>query len=126
MQEQFEFNMQPVAQGLVDVEDLGYFAIEASNDEGLYYYIIVRTLLGTTTIATCGPVMPDVNMLPSGFKVTLDKIPYKEDKISLTVKKWLNDRSRLITQAHPIDVEDAIEQFRDVGAYLRDYSEDTF
>lgn len=126
MEVQFEFNQQLMPQNVIDVEELGQFAIEAWNDEGYYYYLIVRTLLGTASIASCGPVIPDVEMLPSGFNMSLDKVPYKEDKLTRTVTMWLNDRSKKLTNAKTIEISEAIEQFRDLKEYLKTYSEDTF
>lgn len=126
MEVQIEFNQQLMPQNVINVEELGQFAIEAWNDEGYYYYLIIRTLLGTTSIASCGPVIPDVEMLPSGFTMNLDKVPYKEDKLTRTVTMWLNDRSKKITNAKTIEIPEAIEQFRDLKEYLKTYSEDTF
>ncbi len=58
--------------------------------------------------------------------MTLDKMPYKEDKLSRTITMWLNDRSKKVTNARMLDIEEAIDQFRDLKEYLRNYSEDTF
>lgn len=126
MQVSIEFNQQLMPQSVVDVDELGQFALEAWNDDGYYYYLIVRTSLGTTSIASCGPVIPDVDMLPSGFSMSLDKVPYKEDKLSRTVSMWLNDRSKKLTNAQLMDIDEAIDQFRDLKEYLKNYSEDTF
>ena len=126
MQATIEFNQQLMPQNVIDIEEIGQFAVEAWNDDGYYYYLIVRTSLGTTSIASCGPVIPDVDLLPSGFTTSLEKMAYKEDKLSRSITMWLNDRSKKITQAKIIDIDEAIDQFRDLGEYLRNYSEDTF
>lgn len=121
-----EFNQQLMPQSSVDIDEMGQFALEAWNDDGMYYYLVVRTLLGTTTIATCGPVVPDVELLPSGFSMTLDKMPYKEDKLAKTINFWLNGKDKKLTNAVTIKPEDAIENFRDLKAYLQNYSEDNY
>lgn len=120
----FEFNQQLMPQSLIDVENIGDFAIEASNDEGVFWYLIVKTSLGVTTMASCGPVVPDVNLLPSGYCTYLSRIDYKEDKLIKQINMWLNDRSKKLTSASIVDIEDALDQFRDVGEYMRNYSED--
>ncbi len=120
----FEFNQQLMPQSLIDVENIGDFAIEASNDEGVFWYLIVKTSLGVTTMVSCGPVVPDVNLLPSGYCTYLSRIDYKEDKLIKQINMWLNDRSKKLTSASIVDIEDALDQFRDVGEYMRNYSED--
>lgn len=81
----FEFNQQLVPQNLIDVKEIGEFAIEAFNDEGYYYYLVVKTLIGTCTLLSCGPVLPDVPLLIDGFAVKLNKCDYKEDKIAKAI-----------------------------------------
>ncbi len=121
----FEFNQQLVPQSLIDIESVGEFAIEAFNDEGYYYYLIVKTLLGTCTLASCGPIIPDCNLMLSGFKITLDKCQYKEDKLAKSINFWLNDKSKKLTMAHIIDIDEALDQFPDVATYVRTLSEET-
>lgn len=121
----FEFNQQLVPQSLINIEEIGEFAIEASNDEGYYYYLIVKTLLGTCTMASCGPVIPDVPLLTSGFKISLDKCQYKEDKVAKSINFWLNDKSKKLTSAQIISIDEALYQFPDVANYMRNLSEET-
>lgn len=125
MQMTLEFDQQLQYQNYVDVEEIGQFALEASNDEGMYWYIVVRTIMGTTTIATCGPVVPDIDILPNGFSTTLTKMPYKEDKLGKTIGFWLNDKSKKLTTARVLDIEEAINQFRDLKDYLINFRDDT-
>ena len=120
----FEFNQQLMPQNLIDIENIGDFALEGINDEGNFYYLIVRTSLGITTLASCGPVVPDVNLLPSGYCTYISRMQYKEDKVAKQINIWLNDKSKALTKASLVEIEDALDQFRDVGEYMRNYSED--
>lgn len=122
----FEFNHQLLPQNILDIGEIGEFAIEACNDEQYYWYMVARSILGTTIIATCGPVIPDVAFLPSGFSMTLDKVPYKEEKIAKAISMFLNDRKKGITDAKVIDVIEGIDQFRELKDYLKDLREETF
>lgn len=122
----FEFNQQLTPQSLIDIDEIGEFAIEATNDEGLFWYLIVRTSLGTTTVASCGPVVPDVPLLPSGYSSSLFRMEYKEPKIEKTITMWLNDRNKLLTSARLIDIDEAIDQFVDLRSYLHNYSEEIY
>lgn len=120
----FEFNQQLMPQNLIDIDNIGEFALEGSNDQGVFWYLVVRTLLGVTTIAECGPVVPDVILLPTGYSSSITRMEYKEKKLNTLITKWLNDFSKKLTDAHLIDVDSALDQFRDVGDYMRNYSED--
>ena len=123
---QFEFNNQLMPQSLLEVDNLGEFGIEAHNDLGYYWYMVVRTILGTSIISTCGPVLPDIALLPDGFSMNLQKEDYKEDKIARIVSKFLNDFKKGITDAKVIDPIEAIDQFRELKDYLKTLREETF
>lgn len=123
---EFEFNHQLIPQNLIDIDEIGQFGLEAWNDLGYYYYLIVRTMLGTSVIATCGPVFPDLSILPSGYTSSMIKMPFKEDKIAKTISLFLNDKHKCITQAKILSFEEAIKQFRDISPYLQTLSEETF
>lgn len=110
----------------IDIADIGQFAIEANNDEGFFWYLIVRTSLGTTSIAECGPVIPDVELLPNNFKQSLTKMPFKEDKLIKAISFFLNDKSKKITKAIEVDINDALNQFRDFKSYLENYGNEAF
>ena len=122
----FEFNNQLMPQSLIDIENIGDFAIEANNDEGAFWYLVIRTSLGTTTIASCGPVVPDIELLPDGYTCYLTRMDYKEEKLIKSINMWLNDRGKKLVQAKVIDINEAIDQFRDLGEYLENYSKDIY
>lgn len=123
---EFEFNQQLMPQNLLSVEQLGQCAIEGTNDDGYYYYLIIRTTLGICTIAECGPVVPDVVMLPDSFTTKLSRLKCDEKKLTSFINRWLNDRSKLLTDAKCISVEDALSQFRDLKEYMENYSEEVY
>jgi len=121
-----EFNNQLMPQSVVEIDELGDFGLEAINDEGYYYYVAVRCFQGMAVIATCGPIIPDVDLLPSGFSMSLSKTPFREDKMTKFLNLFLNDKHRLLTEARLISFEESISQFRELKDYLINLSEDTF
>lgn len=121
-----EFNQQLLPQSVVEIDELGDFGLEASNAEGYYYYIAARCFQGIAVIATCGPIIPDVTLLPSGFSMSLSKVPFREDKITKFLNLFLNDKHRLLTEARLISFEEAVQQFKELKDYLINLSEDTF
>lgn len=120
----FEFNQQLTPQSLIDVDNIGDFALEGINDEGMFFYLICKTSLGVTTVVDCGPIIPDVSLIPSGYHISLIRMQYKEEKLSKTISMWLNDRSKKLTSANLVDIEDALDGFRDLREYMRNYSEE--
>ena len=64
------------------LENIGDFGLEGINEDGFRYYLAVKTLYGQTIIAYCGPIMPDIDILPSGFSTGLNKMEYKEDRLN--------------------------------------------
>ena len=121
-----EFNNQLMPQSVVEIDELGDFGLEAINAEGYYYYVAVRCFQGMAVIATCGPIIPDVDLLPSGFSMSLSKTPFREDKMTKFLNLFLNDKHRLLTEARLISFEEALSQFRELKDYLINLSEDTF
>lgn len=122
MQVSFEFNQQLIPQSLVEVDEIGQFGLEAMNDDGFYYYMVVKTVLGSALVATCGPIIPDFMDIPNGFKISIETMPYKEDKLTKIINRFLNDGSKRLTQARTIELEEAIDQFRDVKDFISNYS----
>ena len=123
---QFEFNQQLMPQSVIDIPEIGEFGLEGMNDEGYSYFMVIKTMLGTAIVATCGPVIPDINQLPTGFKMTLDKMPYKEEKLAKTISYFLNERNKGITSARLLDYDDAVSQFRELKIYLANLTQENF
>lgn len=121
---EFEFDLQPEYQKSIAVEDIGDFGIIASTIEGVQYYMAVKTILGTTAIATCGPAIPDIEILPNGFSCELVKIPFNASKIIKKAGLWLNDPYKKIKFAETTSFEDAVSNFRDITTYLDNLNEE--
>lgn len=123
---EFEFNNQLQAQNKIEIDNIGSFALEAVDEAGLYYYYIIQTIMGQSIIASCGPILPDIDMIPSGFHINLYKMPYQEERLVKSINMFLNDKYKKIINAYEISIEDAIEQFRDLKDYLRNLDVETF
>lgn len=112
-----EYNRQYAPQDCLYIDNMGDVSIEASNDEGMLFYLILVTKRGTSTMLTFGPVVPDIYELPSGYSVQLEEFDFETDKAQKKVSMWLNDRKK-ITKATIVTVPDALSQLRDAGSYL--------
>ena len=51
---------------------------------------------------------------------------FSETRLIKSIDLFLNDRDRKITEAREIDIDDAIEQFRDIKDYLNNLEAETF
>ena len=121
---EFEYDKQLIAQSIVDIPQIGSFAFKAENDMGDVYFMVVRTSLGKSHIATCGPVLPGIEEIPNGFNVNLTIMDYNEKKLIKHISMFLNDRMKGIYKVDLIPFEDALNEFRDLGLYMREKFEE--
>ena len=111
-----EFANEFVPQNLIDIPQLGNFALEAIDEEnGFYYYFLMKTSLGTSVVFNFGPIIPDFDNLPDTYNVTYQKLSFNDKKMKLFVSKWLNDSKKKITAANLITQE---ELYRDLKPYI--------
>lgn len=122
----FEFNNQFVPQNRIEIDQIGDFVLQGSNEEGYFYYLFAKTFYGTTVMISLGPILPDAFAIPTGFHVSLDKVPYKEEKIAKSINFFLNDRSKKLTDAKTIELSEMMSQIPDIKDYILNLNEDTF
>ena len=122
-----EFDNQYTPQNFIEIESVGNVCIEAINeDDGLYYYLLIKTSLGTTSIFEYGPVIPDIDKLFDSYVVSFDRMSYNEKKLSLFLRKWLNDRKRNITAAYVIDESKFLDNYKDIAYTIKNYSMEVY
>lgn len=120
MRQNFGYFYSSMAIGQLDVDDIGNCAIEANNDEGNYYYMVIETNLGFTKMFEYGPVQPDFNEMCKSVTCTFDRIEFNEKKISKRIYSFLNAPGKNITQAQIVDKEYALDGCKDIIEYVRD------
>lgn len=122
-----EFDNQYTPQNFIEIESVGNVCIEAINeDDGLYYYLLIKTSLGTTSIFEYGPVIPDIDKLFDSYVVSFDRMSYNEKKLSLFLRKWLNDRKKNITAAYVIDESKFLDNYKDITYTIKNYSKEVY
>ena len=105
----FEYLQRIVVDGELEVDNIGDCILQANDDLGNEYYLIVKTLLGVTEIIEYGPIAPDISILPPNYNIKYSRIDYNEGKIERSIDKFLNDGKRAITQARVVSLEDISE-----------------
>lgn len=121
---EFNYNVVKMSIGILDVEDLGNLAIEAYNEKGLFYYLVIRTALGTTSIFEYGPIVPDVHMLPKKVNCLFERIEFKEPTLAKRISQWLNNPSKEIIHAELVDYDRALDSCKDIVSYMKNFNEE--
>ena len=107
----FEYSVQRTFNESIDVVDIGNTALRCHGSKLDFYYIILKTVMGKTSILKFGPVMPDIDILFNDFSVSYKKIDYKETDISKEVDKFINDFRKEITLVEEITEYEAWQDF---------------
>lgn len=115
---EFEYDKELRANSLIDIPDIGDFGLEAYNLEGYYHYLFVKTILGETYVATCGPVIPDTSLITYGFSINITHFQYNEKALFKYINTFLNDRNKAIVGVNLMSAEDVVPYFSDIPQTL--------
>ncbi len=118
MNREFEYLTRVVVESSINIEDIGNCAIEANNDLGQFWCLIIKTELGWTEVFEVGPINLELNELLKSCNWSYKRIEYSENNISKIIDNFLNDGRRKITQAQEIDVEEAKKYFLNLADYV--------
>ena len=114
----FEFAVQRTFNESIDIVDIGNTALRCINSKMDNYYIIIRTIMGKTSIIKFGPICPGLEVLLSDFSVDYKKIDYKENLISKEINKFINDFKKEITSVEEITEYEAWQDFPTIRQYF--------
>ena len=120
MQGFFEYFYSKSAFGELQIDDIGDCCIQANNDEGLFYYLLIETNLGWTKILEYGPCAPDFDELPKSVSCNFSRIEFDERKIMKRIDEFLNNRFRNITQAQIVEREVLFEDCKSLLDYMEE------
>ena len=122
-----KFDNQYVPQNEIDIESVGNVCIEAINEnDGLFYYLLIKTSLGTSSIFEYGPVVPDIDKLYDIYNISFIRQSYNEKKLLLFISKWLNDKMKKITAAHVIDENKFLDNYKDICYTIKEYGKEIY
>ncbi len=110
----FEYSVQKTFNETIDVVDIGNTALRCQGKKLDFYYIILKTVMGKTSILKFGPVMPDADVLFNDFSVMYKKIDYKENLIEKEVDKFINDYKKEIVHVEEVTEYEAWLDFPQV------------
>jgi hypothetical protein len=107
----FEYSVQKTFNDSIDVVDIGNTALRCTNNNFDNYYIILKTVMGKTSILKFGPVCPDIEILQDDFSVNYKKINYKENVICREIDKFINDFKKEINNIEEVTEYEAWQDF---------------
>lgn len=115
---QFEYMCRVVVDATLEIDDIGNCCIQAFNDAGEEFYLIVKTQLGWTEVLEYGPIIRDMKELPKSSLCAYKRFEFKADKISKIIDKFLNDGYKRITQAMLADKDEVKQYMRNLVDYI--------
>jgi hypothetical protein len=114
----FEYSVQKTFNESIDVVDIGNTALRCTSATLDDYYIILKTIMGKTSILKFGPVCPDIEVLFNDFAVTYKKLDYKETSICKEIDKFINDFRKEINTITEITEYEAWQAFPAIQQYF--------
>lgn len=114
----FQYFVTKVVNASIEVEDMGSCAIQAFNDRGEEYNLIIETNLGVCRALTFGPVMPEFDLLPEKLHIQFERFNFSEKTVSKMINKFLNDPFKNITQAFTKTKEELLADLPNLRNYM--------
>ena len=102
----------------IDIPDIGNTCINAFNDFGLEWYLIIDTHQGWTRIKEFGPLLVDTDSIATYFDYTMYQYEYSDKKINKVIDKFINNNKRMITQVFEVPKEQAEERLEAAKKHL--------
>ena len=102
----FEYLQRVVIEAELDVDNIGQCVLQANNDFGEEFYLVIVTELGWTEVFEYGPCTPALEELPVSYQISYSRFEYNEGKIERIIDKFLNNPKRGITQAQIANLDE--------------------
>ena len=107
-------------QSLVEIDNPGNMALEACDDLGVYWFLVIRTLLGESEILSFGPLDIDSDTPLPPYTCSYEKFQYNQRKLNTAINRWLNDKDKALTSARVIEMEEAFTHIPDIYKFIKD------
>ena len=102
----FDYLQRVIVDAQIDVDNIGDCVIQANNDVGEEFYLVIKTTLGQTEVLEYGPCIPDLDTLQDGYTAKYTTFQFSQPKIERIIDRFLNDAKRVISQARICEVDD--------------------
>ena len=109
----FDYLRITQAMDFINIPDIGNTCICACSDNGLEWYLIIKTEEGWTTVVEFGPLFCGESVI-TYFNFNTYQREYSDKKNSKVINDFINNAKREITQVLEIDKEEAIDKFNNI------------
>lgn len=110
----FEYLPEEVFTKQLDLVDIGNTALRLTTKAGDEFYLVLKTVMGKTSILKFGPVMSDVQILLDYFSLLYKKVDYKEITLQKEIKLFIQDPKKEIALVEEIVDEEALAVLPDI------------
>ena len=114
----FEYLITVKKEQSIDIKNIGTCALDAYNDLGFEYILIIKTKEGLTEIIEYGPLIPDLKYLPANVSYTYNRFDFSESKIIKRINKFLTEGGRGITQVFEISPSEGKDKIRNLVDFV--------
>lgn len=104
----FKFDLQKNFMQEIELSDPGNVCLR-SETESNDVYLIVKTIMGRTTVIRFGPVIDDWNIMPNCFNLYVKQFNYNDIKINKEINNFLNDSYLKALAVTEVTLEEAIK-----------------
>lgn len=116
----FDYKREAVFTKSFDIVDIGNFTIRATSDDMFDYFVIVKTVMGTTGIIKFGPCLPDLGTLCDDYIMTYTNCDFKEKTICREVSSFINDSKKKISNVVELTEYEALACLPDITRTLEE------
>lgn len=117
MRKHFNYLYQIQSCSDITLDDIGNICMQASNDRGDSWILLIRTSLGFCYLVEYGPFSLDEHQENYVYS-RYEKFEYSEYKLEKKIDKFLNDSKKIITQVEIIDEDEARQNIKNVMEVL--------
>ena len=123
---EFQYDSETVYSKTIEIEDIGQLCLEAQDDKGMFYYLIIRTMLGQSSCLIAGPVVPDIELLPAYTSITFQRIDFNEQKLSKLINNFLKPKNKgknKIIEVSQVNMDYALNSCVDIIGYMHKFQD---
>lgn len=97
----------------IDIVDIGNCSLQAYNDDGQEFILLIETKYGYTTVYQFGGMLAD-SIEANSFSMIKYGFEYQDKKVEKCIKDFLRDKKKKITQVFEIEIEEAKNRYREL------------
>ena len=115
-----DYNAQRQFQNQLQIDDIGNIGLICSTEDGVEYYLALKTIMGKVMEVKFGPLIPDAPLIPDFFSLFYRTMQYKEPVIIKEINSFINDPKKKIIDIKVVSPEELIDLIPDKNLSIMD------